>query len=56
MSAPSATQAISDKAGAAISYAQRSFDRVVPPPSRERAYSTASTYASERPIAFVRPQ
>ncbi|KAF4121870.1 hypothetical protein GMORB2_1710 [Geosmithia morbida] len=44
---------VTDKANAAISYAQRSFDRVVPPPSRERAYSTASTYASERPIFFT---
>ncbi|PTB51252.1 hypothetical protein M431DRAFT_37708, partial [Trichoderma harzianum CBS 226.95] len=35
------------------SYAQSSFNSLIPPPSRQRAYDAASSFASTQPILFV---
>ncbi|KYK57118.1 hypothetical protein DCS_04125 [Drechmeria coniospora] len=40
------------KAGAIYSLVQRSLDQVVKPSVRHRAYDSASTFASSRPILF----
>lgn len=45
---------VTDTAAGAYSYAQRSFDRVVPPASRQQAYDQVQTFAHTRPILFVR--
>ncbi|KAK4065478.1 hypothetical protein Trihar35433_7598 [Trichoderma harzianum] len=36
----------------AYSYAQGSFNSLIPPPSRQRAYDAASEFASNQPILF----
>ncbi|KFH45391.1 hypothetical protein ACRE_038050 [Hapsidospora chrysogenum ATCC 11550] len=43
---------VNQKASTAFTMAQHSIDRVVPPSSRQRAYTTASAYAKQRPILF----
>ncbi|KAL6863320.1 hypothetical protein ACO1O0_003568 [Amphichorda felina] len=43
---------VHEKAASAYSLAQHSLDRVMPPSSRQRAYSTTSDFASARPILF----
>ncbi|PHH63151.1 hypothetical protein CDD81_6202 [Ophiocordyceps australis] len=44
--------AVQDRAAGVRSMAQESFDRVVPPTSRRRAYDYSSALASQRPILF----
>ncbi|RKL41213.1 hypothetical protein BFJ72_g5641 [Fusarium proliferatum] len=56
--APAATNSYSetarDNASGFIAYARSSVDRVVPPNSRQKAYDNTASFASSRPILFVR--
>jgi hypothetical protein len=42
------------QASGILAYAQRSLDRIAPPPSRQKAYDDVSAFAASRPILFVR--
>ncbi|CAF3450534.1 hypothetical protein SNK03_002333 [Fusarium graminearum] len=41
-----------EKASGFITYARNSVDRVVPPPSRQKAYDDTMAFASSRPVLF----
>ena len=37
-----------------LAYGQRQVDRVVSPPTRQKAYDATANFAQERPLTFVR--
>jgi len=37
-----------------LAYGQRQVDRVVSPPTRQKAYDAMTNFAQERPLTFVR--
>lgn len=42
------------EANGIFAYGQRQVDRVVSPPTRQKAYDATTRFAQERPLTFVR--